>query len=52
MENRNSFIHSFIYSFTQTKRADNSNMVNMFNNNTYTDLRTAKKRILIPSSVI
>ena len=36
----------------QTKTPDNSNMLHMFNNNTYTDFRTAHKHVLIPSYVI
>ena len=36
----------------QTKSPDNSNMLHMFNNNTYTDFRTASKHVLIPSYVI
>ena len=34
------------------KRSDNSNMLHIFNNNTYTDFRTANKRVLIPFYVI
>ena len=36
----------------QTKTPDNSNVLHMFNNNTYTDFRTAYKYILIPSYFI
>ena len=36
----------------QTKSPDNSNMLHIFNNYTYTDFRTANKRILIPNYVI
>ena len=36
----------------QTKSPDISNMLHMFNNNTYTDFRTAYKQVLIPSYVI
>ena len=36
----------------QTKSPDNSNVLHMFNNNTYTDFRTAYKHVLIPSYVI
>ena len=35
-----------------TKRPDNSNMLNMFNNNTCTVFRTAYKHVVIPSCVI
>ena len=33
----------------QTKTPDNSNMLHMFNNNTYSDFRTACNYVLIPS---
>ena len=36
----------------QTKSRDNSNLLLMFNNNTYIDFRTACKHILIPSYFI
>ena len=36
----------------KTKSPDNSNMLYVFHNDTYTDFRTANKRILIPSYVI
>ena len=36
----------------QTKLPDNSYVLHMFNNNTFTDLRTAYKYVLIPSYVI
>ena len=36
----------------QAKSPDNSNILHMFNNNTYTDFRTAYKHILIPNYVI
>ena len=36
----------------ETKSLDNSNMLHMFNNNTYTDFRTAYKHVLIPSYII
>ena len=36
----------------QTQNPDNSNMSFMFNNNTYSDFRTAYKHVLIPSYVI
>ena len=36
----------------ETKRLDNSNILRMFNNNTYTDFRAAYKHILIRSYVI
>ena len=36
----------------QTKLPDNSNVLHMFNNNTFTDFRTAYKYVLIPSYVI
>ena len=35
----------------QTKSPDNSNMLHMFNNNTYTDSRTAWTDVLFPSYV-
>ena len=35
----------------QTKSPDNSNILHMFNNNTYTDFRTEYKHILIPSYI-
>ena len=34
------------------KSPGNSNMLHIFNNNTYTDFRTANKHVLIPSYVI
>ena len=34
------------------KSPDNSNVLDMFNNNTHTDFRTASKHVLIPSYVI
>ena len=34
------------------KMPDNSNMLHMFNNNIFTDFRTAYKHILIPSYII
>ena len=36
----------------QTKSPDNSNILHMFNINTYTDSRTVYKQVLIPSYVI
>ena len=36
----------------QTKSPDNSDMLHMFNNNIYTDFKTAHKHILIPIYVI
>ena len=36
----------------QTKSLDNFNVLYMFNNNTFTDFRTAYKDVLIPSYVI
>ena len=36
----------------QTKSPDNSNTLQMFNNNTYSDFRAVYKHILIPSYVI
>ena len=36
----------------ETKSLDNSNMLHMFNNNTYTDFRTAYKHVLIPSYIV
>ena len=36
----------------QTKSSNNSNVLHMFNSNTYTDFRTACKHILIPSNII
>ena len=36
----------------QTRSLDNSNILHMLNNNTYTDFRIANKHILIPSYVI
>ena len=36
----------------QTKSPDNSNVLHMFNKNTYTDFRTAYKHVLIPSYII
>ena len=33
----------------QTKSPNNSNVLHMFNNNTYTDFRTAYRHVLIPS---
>ena len=36
----------------QTKNPDNSNVLYMFNNNTYIDFRTACNHVLIPSCVI
>ena len=36
----------------QTKSPDNSNIMHLFNNNIYTDFRTATKQALIPSYVI
>ena len=35
-----------------TKSTDNSSVLHMFHNNTYTDFRTAYKHVLIPSYVI
>ena len=37
---------------TQTKSPNNSNVLHMFNNNTYTDFRTAYRHVLIPSYII
>ena len=39
----------FIKSPRHTKGPDNSNVLQMFNNNAYTDFRTADKNILNPS---
>ena len=43
-------------SFNKSQQADkkpcNPNMFHMFNNNSYTDFRTAYKHMLIPSNVI
>ena len=36
----------------QTKSPDNSYVLHTFNNNTYTDFRTAYKHVLIPSYII
>ena len=36
----------------QTKNPDNSNMLHMFNNNTFTDFTTPYKHVLILSYVI
>ena len=36
----------------QTKSPNNSNVLHMFNNNTYTDFRTAYRHVLIPSYII
>ena len=36
----------------QTKSPDNSNMLHMFNVNTYIDLRTAYKHVTMPGEVI
>ena len=36
----------------QTKSPDNSNVLHMFHNNTYTDFRTAYRHVLIPSYII
>ena len=35
----------------QTKSPDNSNVLHVFNNNTYTNFRNAYKHILIPSYI-
>ena len=37
---------------SQTKDHDNSNILHMFNNNSYTDFTTLYKHILIPGYVI
>ena len=36
----------------QTESPNNSNVLHMFNNNTYTDFRTAYRHVLIPSYII
>ena len=36
----------------QTKSPDDSNMLHMFNNSTYTDFKTVYKHFLIPSYII
>ena len=36
----------------QTKSPDNSNILHMFNNNTFTDFITTYNHILIPSYII
>ena len=36
----------------QTKSTDGYNMLHMFNNNTHSDFRTAKKHVLTPSYFI
>ena len=36
----------------QTKSPNNSNVLHMFNNNTYTDFRTAYRHVLIPNYII
>ena len=36
----------------QTKSPNNSNVLHMFNNNTYTDFRIAYRHVLIPSYII
>ena len=35
-----------------TESPDNSDMLHMFNNSTYSDFRTAHKHVLIPSHII
>ena len=42
----------FFFPSRQAKIPDNCNVLYMFNNNTYTDFRTAYKHVLIPSYVI
>ena len=45
-------LKSFKSSPRLTKSLDNSNILHIFNNNTYTDFRTGYKYILIPSYII